>query len=343
MPLFTAVAALFFAQIDQSPTADQLLQSLLDQRLALRSGQLHFTVENIETHFVFEYEYTFDGENRRMDVTYPPGSFNSAGSSAPSTFSRVVKYVVTDEEFLYHIVELRENPETYVATKVSMDEWRGNVRDDPRYEYTHSMHKQAFDPRIIGVATQQVGAWWRIGLSDLLESQTLRTGAVRSDRLNDESVWVIDAHYESGIDTRLWFSPEKGGSIVASRVEMDDNGTPFADVMSAKVAEYPAGNDQVWFPSEVHSYRELPDGRTSESLLRIESAEFNLEIPEETFTLAGFDLPIGTHVAVPRSEYVRLSEKSGAVQRQKKWDGTQLVPLEPSDMPQHTAPFPRKN
>jgi len=285
MPLFTAVAALLIVQIDQPPAANQLLQALLDQRLAIHRGQLHFTVEDNERHFAFDYEYSFDGSSRRMDVTLPPASFRSPGSTVPSDYSRVDTYIVTDDEFVYHVAESRPDPEKYAVHRVSMAEWRENVRNDPRYENAHPMHKHAFDPRIIGVATQQFGAWWRIGLSDVLESETLRAGTVTSETLSNESVWVVDADHESGVHTRLWISPDKGGCIVASRVELQDTDSSFADVMSAEITQYPSGDEQVWFPSEVQTYREFPDRRSSEVVLRIQSAEFNGEIPPAVFTL----------------------------------------------------------
>ena len=319
------------AQIHTAPSGEELERQILSTRLELASGRLSLLVEDVGRERVFQCELLFDGPKRRFEIIRPPHSFPGA-SGEPENFSRLETYVVNEEEYLHHVTELRDNPKSYVAHVENLREIHELELTDPRAARRRSMYKQAFDPRIIGVATQQFGHWWNVELTSLAitPQDTERTVF---DELEEESgVWKLERRYASGVVSELWVNPQKGFNLIRARTTGVSEHGKIVDVMSTELAQYPSGHGDVWFPSSVWLHRELPNGICCEWIVRVESAEFNRPVPSELFTLAGLDLPVGALVALPQEQRSNQADSIERGPRRRKWDGDSLVELTPEDM-----------
>jgi hypothetical protein len=118
------------------------------------------------------------------------------------------------------------------------------------------------------------------------------------------------------VDTEYWLDTAQGNQPVLLRLASSTNDHLVETSIRVKLKEFELG--QGWFPEEVVFRNRSGDEIRNEQTVSVESAEFNLDLDDSLFRLAGLDLHDG-----------RLVLNDG---QSMYWTGTELVAKELSQV-----------
>lgn len=207
------------------------------------------------------------------------------------------RFVFTEDRFIQH--DNRVDPDGVLR-----------MADVGSRESFDKLKETVFDPRRLGMVPVLSGLLYLHDIDSLLGRADRRDVRVDDGTLSGFTTKVLSFELFGGERVRYWIAPEAAYSVIRCEFEWDGG----VDVVESDLVHYPDAG--VWFPSRV-TYKRWEDGTvTQEEVVTVESAVFGGEIADETFELAGLDLPQGLIV------YDISSQTSST------WDGSQLVPRE---------------
>jgi hypothetical protein len=167
-----------------------------------------------------------------------------------------------------------------------------------------------FDPRLLGITTDY--SWFQTLDRALCCSNAKSMSLVGEETIDAVSTWhvrCINPH-----DFQLDFWIEQSGDFAVRRSECR-----LGNRHSVTTAKYGVSGTDRQFPTEVHTVEYRGPARGAECDIIITHAAFDLRADQNTFTLTGLKLPIGTSV-----NDLKIHRRIGY------WDGRDVVEQPPA-------------
>ncbi len=127
--------------------------------------------------------------------------------------------------------------------------------------------------------------------------------------------WKIEFSLKNGVKARAWIAPDRGYSPIRLETEFTSAGKVYFHELHSDVAPIPGAN--LWFPRRCECLRRIDGAVVAAETLDVALHDVNKPVPASVFTLAGLDIPPGTHVSFIHFDPPRKMET---------WDGKKLVP-----------------
>ena len=246
------------------PSAEGLLEienGVVEGRRKIRSGRvvaaLYQPGQPGTMQFLRRYAMFFDGEKRRADWI-------------------VGKYVLHR-----------------IWTPTSFIRWGGDDHLELLFQpqTPHPNSVEVPDARLLGLVTCPVDSISQFGLDTFFSHRDRENLEITSGVDQQEPVLKVSYQFENKaghpVSVEYWLAPRCGNLPVyyACSSKIDDRTNSAS--LRVKLAYHPTS--AVWFPSEV-VYRHEPGGFYPEETVRIEEAEFDVEIDDSTFLRSGLEV-----------------------------------------------------
>jgi hypothetical protein len=168
-----------------------------------------------------------------------------------------------------------------------------------------------YHPRLLGMFPWTVQSLEQFELGALFTRKDRQIIEIIRERDVGANLWKVTSKpTESRSTLTSWIDPEKGPSITRLKIMGSSGGNTGQDEVQVEYAKF--GNAGIWYPARV-SYRRTENGKLTfhEDTVTL-AADFDSDIANDTFRLAGLDLPAGREVTVD-------------VVHPCIWDGKQLI------------------
>lgn len=296
------------SRVGQSLDALELCQRVSNERMKISSAIVEVTTKTEwpnRPERVRRYRWCLDEERLRSDVQQSLIRHWSNGRSASAESTIRVVYDAT-EVLLYD--DVRSPGENGVAA------YKVNTTNREGVQFLGAVQPYKVDPRKIGLIPRDQGLFYRFEPNHFLAPDDPEKVNRSPDVI--DNVDVVKIEFEKGrMPVTLWIDEARGPSLVAAETEQPYKGGVLRDSIAVELAQY----GEFWYPGVVEYERKHDGELLQRSVLKVTSAEFNIDLPPNTFTLAGLGLPIGKMVR-------EIPAPPGPV---RQWDGKQLVVLEP--------------
>ncbi len=257
------------------PSAEELEEKVIANRLSLRSGHLVFSVrynkfanDQIYEKIGIKYNMYFDGKMVRSDVSY----------SHPN-WAKKTKTVFGGDFYI------NDAPQNSSVQTGQIDVDVSNPPESARY--IMSQIQEAFDPRLLGLVP---------GLVEILRTRTLQKAflyteeggqpSVASDVVEGKELLRIDHNLGPSRLISIWIAPQYNFDVEQIRVNINYPLKKYKALASVKTTfrEYDFGDKgRQWFPSDV-VYRLVENEELKmEQTVHVEQAEFNILLRQICF------------------------------------------------------------
>jgi len=204
---------------------------------------------------------------------------------------------------------------TIVAGDVFISEWSDKDRvetGDRRSVEAPDQVQNAFDPRVLGLVNGSLGLHYTQQLSwkSLLPELGEFNEPVR-EKLDGIDLIRLESRRENQVFC-TWFDPARGYNVV--RMEMTisgSDGSRFEMITTVDLEKL--SSPPLWFPRKLQREEYRSGELSSREIVKVEKAEFNIDVPKITFTFAGMQLPPGRKVIFRPNSLLMV------------WDGSKLV------------------
>lgn len=284
------------------PTATALESQAIDQRLAIRSGMFSITVDG-------EYAISLDDtapKQRHFNVMFNRDAIRVDSLKAPNdgsqaTGTRECRSTIAGTYYFY-TDRLSKNGRT-IAARVS------DVTNDG------CEHPKLMNPRFIGYCLGTIDRLREYSPVKARHQSLAKEQRVTEELLGDIPTLRADAFYDlkvTKVFSGIWYAPNFDGSVVKCKTEFTRSEGVFQDEMEC--SEFRKDIGDVWFPHTILYTQRLNNKLLVSERISVEAAKFNVELKEEEFTLAGFNVPVGTTVL----------ECPSVTQLTRTWNGKEL-------------------
>ncbi len=227
---------------------------------------------------------------------------DSTRITGPMAGTRFVE-VSTPKEYLQTSAD--DQPEKFRSSAVAR-------RAD---EMSHIPQNAKLDLRWLGIYIVRSGALHAAVPTAILSNPARTETTVETVVLDGVECQLVRITMKKGQKVAYWISPSEQYAVKRAEIASTAGGRFWESRIEATgQVHQPSG---IWFPTRC-KYRQQIDGQLeSEEVVDVRVISLNEKIPDETFTLAGMNLPVGLPVTDSRGVGDPLT---------MKWDGTQLVP-----------------
>jgi hypothetical protein len=197
-----------------------------------------------------------------------------------------------------------DNREHLTQKVVTPDVWIQNY-DDQRSADLYTDKKlrplnpagDLYHPRMLGMFPWTVHTLGQFELDGLFNRIDRQITDIVRDRDGGANVFRVSSKLTgSGSTVTVWIDPEKGPSITHIMIMWSSGGTKGQQEAQVEYAKF--GQGGIWYPARV-AYRRVENGTlTFHEDTATLAADFDSEIANDTFRLAGMDLPAGREVTV---------------------------------------------
>jgi hypothetical protein len=168
-----------------------------------------------------------------------------------------------------------------------------------------------YHPRMLGMHPWTVHTLGQFELDGLFTRKDRQITDIARERNASANLFKVTSKLTgSGSTVTSWIDPEKGPSITRILCAWSGGGHQGQQEVQVEYGQF--GKRGIWYPARV-SYRRMENGTlTFHEETVTPAADFDSEVADGTFSLAGLDLPVGRQVTVD-------------VVYPCIWDGKQLV------------------
>lgn len=280
------------------PSIRDLETAALRQRRALRKGKVILVAKRYiksPERLVSTREYTiwFDGQRNRTEQHY------LFEASQPSGFRRTYCRGCDEGEYIFYSDEKDK-----VGATVGVE-----VRTGQKTKRLSRL--QQVNPRMLGMYPDTVSN---------LAHKNLESVLLRPDQENMKIVQIewrghrcyrIHFNSHTKANWRVWVVPDWGHSVVRISAEADYYGKHYSSWVESDVQQYKKSG--LWYPRSCVYERHVNGSFALRQITEVRHVELNEDLPPDTFSLRGMNLPIGKSI-------VGLSEKGSLI-----WDGEKPV------------------
>lgn len=191
-----------------------------------------------------------------------------------------------------------------------------------------------FDPRIIGISSQSLHAYYLLTLSNTIGRTDRTPPVLEKVRWKDRDAYQVSYKLKkTDALVRTTYVPDMGYSIVRSELDAIYNNPhmTFKRIMEAEPAKF--GKTQVWFPRTVSMQRFINGNKVEQFFLEVTDAAFNEAIPAKTFKLIDMAIPAGAGIDLMYPE----------AQGYYFWDGQKIVQDKRPQVLRQDLPPPEAN
>ncbi len=267
-----------------APTAEQLQNGALDARRGIKRGELRVDAKTrqFEGDAITEREswwvFAFDENKLRCD-------YHQGGEY-------VHKSVLSGDDFISHLSDSNTTG-SFLVKMGSVLHHDGNFPG-------------LFHPLVLGMVSASVGHLYSHSEDTQVGRFLDRPSTVAFD--TNANAYRIDYVFDDESTLRVWVDTERGYSVIRIERASQFQHERLLDAVSSEVVQ----RNGVWFPSKVTWRRSHGDALLVEEVLIIRDAVFNQDVDHVAFTLAGMDIPAGTHIQVVQN--------GSAI-----WDGSKMI------------------
>lgn len=348
---------ILFASLLTTPSSEptEVELAVIASREGIKSGRISLKYRHVGAlgrMVTTGMELEFDGTKRFMKVVDEGGP----ELYPPSFMRKTTRHVLTATEYMTHS---QENEPTGTRIAAFVDDLRAIEAymggPDGGAQVVNIEHRTPFDPRILGCIPDSLGTTWLAELDSYLGAPRVNAVSSMLSKYQGKEVTYVDFLSPLGSEVEMWIDTERDYSPVKMQVlfPLEADQTRIVDMMEAELAQFANGTDQRWFPNRIVQKRILRSGDADRTLeteeIEVISADFNIPIPEDRFTLSALELPEDTLI-VHRPESNRAQGSKLLASQEKvspvvapsitKWDGQAEAKLTPADIEARQRKFP---
>jgi hypothetical protein len=277
------VAILSVAGLLQAVAVDDAETKVLDARQKIKSG--HVQIESVDYSWskekgaflperVYDDDISFQGDKlRKMNLARygldkkqnPPFSKADGLRADGRIYSR-----------LYDL----NDPSAKIAVPFASIE-------TPKH--WDSFQRHVVDPRLFGLKPVPFGILYSCSYDEFVAQPNRTSTTVENTFLGKEPVRLV-TYVEGKATRRMWISIDKGYHLLKSEIDLPGL---IHVTLNCEIEQF----DKVWFPRRV-TYEELNSKGEifDRNVATVLEAEFNIELPQDRFTLAGMAPVKGTSI-----------------------------------------------
>jgi hypothetical protein len=321
-------------QSGEGQAADELIQSLYEERMQITRAELDWTVELLEHKdhpklkgAVHKYHGWYDFLEGRVRV--------DVDSNVPSDAALTKKSRVAFSGGRYLIVE----SEHYLGWELE-----GYGLEYMRDKTSGAPFQLSTDPRLLAVLPARFALLKNYGLASILEVlYTSRDYQVSEEEWEGRTLTKLQFVGYQGADCSLayWLDGEVGMMPVRILCEATSDIGLIRNELESKWQGFDCTSSQpgvVWMPIEIVARRWINEDLVTHERFLLHDAAFGERPDDALFTWKAMELP---------DDFV-VKQVSGKVRRMKQWDAESLAfgewdaePLVEADLPRRTGPAQR--
>ena len=303
---YVALSCSFCFGYDRS-SIDDIEKKALEVRLQIESWHIALSLDQergeprpripsaVETGDPIYKEFWYDGKGRmRNDSTYVKDGYSAQDEGG--TFKRMI--ILGDDYRYSYFAGLDSGVRAFVLSETARNSLRPGELTDIRLI--------GMVPFAILIGNQKI--------TDIIGNANRTELTMIDDDLDGIATKKISFLDRRSIPVSVWIAPEKGYSII--RIEQNSGERNFHTKMIVRVEKHESSG--IWFPVECLCVETDNAGKFRNRLnIKVESASFNVLIPDDIFTPKTMNVPQGTvatrggQLGVPSGNWI--------------WDGNQIV------------------
>lgn len=292
-----------------------------ESRKQLRSGRVRIRINSISYHYpeaeeaisterYRTMEIVFQGDSWRVDtedpfleVRMPNGKSSNRDDSGNFWIERVFR--TPEDSGSYCPGTLDDAPEVAKYGTGPPDE---------------SINRSIFDPRLIGISSGPVSVMRSVSLLSPIRGEPYQFAAPEPDVHLSEPCMRVHGVREQGRHEHIyWFAPNRGGEVIRTRVHQIEGRQATFSYAADAVLQLKEWQPGIWFPEE-RILDMYINGRLDErETITVLNAEFNIEIPQAEFSMAGLKLPVNWIMAQTSPDPKQVAHGF--------WNGNEVVPF----------------
>lgn len=204
----------------------------------------------------------------------------------------------------------------------------------------------AFDPRLLGCTTSDHVNMPRPGTAKTVpleyNSPQFTAPTVEAATIDGEAAWLLkNKALRTGVDTRVYFFPNKGGSIGLIEYSGKSEEYAFHGRYHSELEQEP--DTGIWFPKKFVGEAFRSGAVKYRDVVTVHLREFNRPIDPAVFTLAGMNIREGAEVYDPSpnrtgKDRPRMQYSGGQIVPYKKDPSAELLLMEAMTQPRPVDP-----